>query len=373
MFRSTTSVLALLAAFTAPALAADYGDWSDESDDYATDFRSGYPTEPGDWAGLGDKDDPISLEIGTRYWYSIGSQNFESVNGSVEATDQTHAAELHLRIEDHSTNTFAKANIGYSIVSNGSYTYSSVVPPLNFTDSVTGGHIGYAGADLGWNIIGDNNGSGAGVLVGYQFWNDTLTGRNNITTLSAGDVVAYNAVDGQTNIPGDSVQNSYNIQALRLGVQGKAKLGDFFDVSAEVAAVPYANISGTVGVEDPTFSNAEYSGAAQFPYGSTTGNIASMRSSATSIDGWGYGAMGEAFIGMHPTENLTFRLGGRASYIQGSADQSYTRVFISDPTQTVNPGPYDVDPTVTETGVIETNRPFNILRYGLLAEFTYAF
>ena len=369
MFRSTTSVVALLAAMSVPALAADYGDWDDES--AAPDFRSGYPTEPGDWAGLGDTDDPVTFEIGTRYWYSIGSQNFSSGNGSVEATDGTHSGELHLRIEDHSTNTFAKANIGYSIASGGSYTHTTIVPPMVFSGSVTGGHIGYAGADFGWNAFGDNNGSGAGVLVGYQFWNDNLTGRNNITTLTTGSTVPYDPITGQTTIPGDSVQNSYDVHALRLGVQGKAKLGEFFDISAEVAAVPYAKIYGTVGVDDPEFSTTEYAGPAQFPYSGANGNISSMRSSATTIDGWGYGAMAEAWLGMHPTENLTFRLGGRASYLQGSADQTYSRVFITDPGPAG--GPYVTDPVATEVGVIETNNPFSMMRYGLLAEFTYSF
>jgi hypothetical protein len=370
MFRSTTSVLALLAAMTVPALAADYGDWDDEGD-MSPDFRDGYPTEPGDWAGLGDKDDPISLEIGTRYWYSIGSQNFSALNGSVEASDATHTGELHLRIEDHSTNTFAKANIGYSIVSTGTYTHSTTVPPLSYSSSVTGGHIAYAGADFGWNAIGDNNGSGGGVLVGYQFWNDNLTGQPNITDVHAGDVVGYNPATGQTDLSGESVPNEYYVNALRMGVQGKAKLGDFFDISGEVVAVPYANVSGTVGIDDPTFSTAEWAGEAQFPYSGTSGNISSMRSSATTLDGWGYGAQAEAWLGIHPTENLTFRLGGRASYLQGTVDQTYTRSFIPDPGPPG--GPYTDAPVVTETGVLEMNTPFQMMRYGLLAEFTYAF
>src|SRR5688572_29416099 len=103
MFRSTTSVLALLAAMTVPALAADYDDWN-EYDDSAPDFRTTYPTEPKDWAGLGDSDDPLALEFGVRYWYSMGSQDF-AIGGVAAATqDNAHTGELHLRIDDHSTN-----------------------------------------------------------------------------------------------------------------------------------------------------------------------------------------------------------------------------------------------------------------------------
>src|SRR5690606_18797172 len=120
--------------------------------------------------------------------------------------------------------------------------------------------------------FGDNNGSGGGVLVGYHYLNDSLLGRANYTTLNTGDVVPTDAGTGQTTVPGFSVASAVNVHALRLGAQGKAKLGDWFDISAEVAAIPYANVSGTVGADDPTFDAAPYAGATQFPYGSANGN-----------------------------------------------------------------------------------------------------
>ena len=82
MFRSTTSILALLAAMTVPAVAADYSDWGDDSAN-GPDFRTSYPVEPSDWAGLGDDDDPLSFEFGIRYWYSMGAQEFTSSGGTV--------------------------------------------------------------------------------------------------------------------------------------------------------------------------------------------------------------------------------------------------------------------------------------------------
>jgi hypothetical protein len=287
----------------------------------------------------------------------------------VAATDTTHIGELHLRIEDHSTNTYAEANGGYSMATGGSFGSSG---------AITDGHVGYIGADFGWDPLADNNGSGAGFLVGYQYWSEALdTGRNNYTTLQAGDTVTYDPVTGQTFIPGDSAPNYLDIHSLRLGLQAKANLGDFFDISGQIVAIPFAKVNGQVGADDPTFSTAEYAGDAQFPYndgpGGNAGNISSMRSSPTTLDGWGYGATAEAWLGMHPTQNLTFRLGGRAQYLQGTADATYTRAFITDPTQSVNPGPYDQDPVVTSTGVIQTANPFALFRYGLLAEMTYAF
>ena len=129
MFRSTTSILALLAAMTVPAVAADYGDWGDDVSD-SPDFRDSYPVEPGDWAGLGDDDDPIALEFGVRYWYSMGQQEFTSGGGTVSSTDTSHIPELHLRIEDHSTNTSASAIAGFAAVVNGTVSTPSGAFPI---------------------------------------------------------------------------------------------------------------------------------------------------------------------------------------------------------------------------------------------------
>ena len=116
MHRILPSLLALSAAmlFAAPAIAADFNDFSGDSGDQgdSSALRSGYPTEPGDWAGLGDKDDPVTFEFGMRYWYSMGSVSASSSGTSIASTDTSHIGELHLRIDDDSTNTYAKAIAG---------------------------------------------------------------------------------------------------------------------------------------------------------------------------------------------------------------------------------------------------------------------
>lgn len=368
MFRSTSSVLALLAAMTLPAVAADYGDWDDDLDG-APDFRTSYPVEPGDWAGLGDDDDPISLEFGVRYWYSMGAQSFTSGGGTVSSSDTSHIGELHLRVEDHSTNTYASAIAGYSFATSGTVTTPSS------TDAIIDGHIAYGGADLGWNTWGDNNGSGIGPMVGYLYWQDEPdTGRFNYTTAESAADITYDPNTGQTFLPGDSTPNSINAHVLRLGISGKAKLGEIFDVTATIAGVPYAKVGGTAGIDDPTFSITEYGGPAQPPYDLTNnGNISSMRSSPTTIDGWGYGAMAEAFIGITPVDNLTMRVGGRVWYLQGTADTTYSRAYIGDPGDADVDGIYDTDPTFVNGGFISTNNPFHMFRLGVLAEATYAF
>lgn len=364
MSRLAPSIAILIAASTGlPAFAADMG----ESWNGGMEFRTGYQTyEPKDWTALGEEGDGIHLETGLRYWYSMGSQSVDDG----EATSTAHTGEAFLRVEDDATATYAQGMAGYSMAVTGEYDDGGLGG-----GSIGDGTIAYAGADFGWSAFNDGHGNGFGGLVGYQYWLEAPdTGRTNFTTLSAGDTVTYNPITGQTLIPGDSAPNHVDIHAIRLGLQGKANFDNFIDVRAELAAVPYAQVSGVVGVDDPQFSTAVYSDPTQFPYGFENGNISGMRASETSLDGWGYGAMAEAFVGIHPTENLTFRLGGRAWYVQGTADTTYNYVQITDPQDSGDIDPdYDVAPIVTEGGVIETNTPFSFFRYGLLAELTYSF
>ncbi len=366
MLRSTSNVLALLAAMTVPALAADYGEWGDG---YDTEFRASYGVEPGDWAGFGDDDDPVSFETGIRYWYALGQQSFTSSSGTVSSEDAAHIGELHLRIEDDWTNTFATAIGGYSMALSGEVSTPSGTAPI------VDGHVLYGGGDLGWNAWGDNDTAGIGPIVGYLYWQDQPdTGRFNYTTAEDASDITYDTATGQTFLPGDSVPNSIDAHALRLGISGRAQLGEMFDVTATIAGVPYAKVSGTAGIDDPTFSITEYAGPAQPPYDLTAnGNISSIRSSPTAIDGWGYGAMADAFIGFHPTDNFTFRLGGRAWYLQGTADTTYSQAVIGDPTDSDADGVYDTDPTFFNQSFISTNNPFRMLRFCLLAEATYSF
>jgi hypothetical protein len=352
-------------AIAVPAGAADWADdWgSSES------LRGSYLNEPKDWSGWGEQEDPLSFEFGLRYWYSWGAQSASSGGPAVSATDNSHIVEGHLRIEDHSSNVYVKGWGGYSAVVNGTVTSGMGTAPI------ADGQIGYLGADLGWNVFGEE-GSGIGVLAGYQYWHDAPdTGRFNYTTATSAADVNYDPVTGQTFLPGNSAPNSLDAHMLRLGVQAKANFNNFIDFTAELAAVPYAKVGGSMGIDDVAFDASVYGGAAQAPYGGSIGNISGIRSSPTSIDGWGYGGMAEAWVGIRPIENMVLRLGGRAWYLQGTADATFTRASIGNPSDSdpVNPPNFDTAPAFNNAGFITTNNPFSMLRYGLMAELTYAF
>ena len=85
--------------------------------------------------------------------------------------------------------------------------------------------------------------------------------------------------------------------------------------------------------------------------------------------------MGEAMVGIHPTDNITLRLGGRAWYLQGTADVTFSRAAIGNPTDS-DPSSgqnFDTAPTFSNQGYIQRDKPWSLFRYGALAEFTYNF
>ncbi|MGV3651626.1 MAG: hypothetical protein ACO1OK_09390 [Devosia sp.] len=365
MLRTAVSTLVLMVA-TLPAMAADWDEWADAD----MSFRGSQWVEPKDWTEMGDGTDSLGFEFGMRYWYSLGSQDFETGAGAITSEDAAHIGELHLRIDDARTNTFAKGFAGYSAAING--TSSS---PQFGTNSYADGHVGYAGADFGWHAFRSPDGSGSGPMIGYLYWREAPnTGRFSYTTATAGNVT-FDPDSGQTFLPGDSSPNQLDINALRLGYQTRVHLGQQIDFTGEIAAVPYAKVSGTMGGAGVQFDDSVYAGPAQPPFEGAFGNISQAISSPANVDGWAYGAMAEGFVGFHPAENLTFRLGGRAWYLTGSADRTYTVTNVgnptdSDPDDSTN---FDTGPTVAQTGVIETSNPFSLFRYGLLAELTYRF
>lgn len=264
MPRSLKCVVAMAALSVAtPALAADYNAYPE--------LRPAYPNS---WEN--GQDNPLRFEAGVRYWYSIGQQDTGQAGETYSAKDWSHILEGHFRIDDDTTNSFVKANAGYAIATDGDY--SNTLDPGS--TSFTGGQIGYLGADFGWTPLGSDTVK-FGLLTGYQFLRES-PGRQNF------DV---DHVDG------------LNIHELRLGITSHADMG-MFDLDAELAAVPYAYASGT-SAEVPSADHA------------VQGINVNRRNE--EVTGALFGASGQLMLGFHPTDNLTLRVGGRASVLTGSA------------------------------------------------------
>lgn len=308
-----------------PALAADY-----------PELRPAY--EPGWESG----EDSLRFEGGLRYWYSWGSQEAGFPSASLDVKDQTQAIEVHTRIDDLATQTYLKGMAGLGVKTTGDYTFSGT------SDEIGGkSNIGYIGADFGYMPLGDMDGGFAGgAFAGYQYWNDS-------PDIGRGDYVTGIGADGLPS-GGASAVDNLDIHALRLGLRGTAELGSMFDLQVEAAAVPYAHVTGTLGPH-------EINGVAVGP------NTTMYKSSPTSLSGMGYGAMGEAMVGFHPTENFTVRFGGRAWYMQGALDATFDSYLVTDD------GDPATAPVVTEQSYIQASDYARLFRYGALVEVTGRF
>ncbi|MGV3491474.1 MAG: hypothetical protein ACO1OG_09145 [Devosia sp.] len=373
MFRLATSMFALTAAAAlgAPAIAADWGESP------ADIYREGYSMEPYEWSELGDQEDGIHIETGLRYWYSWGAQSYGLEDfGDYDTEDNASTIELQLRVEDDATSTYAKGWLGYSAAISGSYSIPNPSDPglPSVTGDIIDGKIGYGGADFGWNAISDGQGNGIGAFVGYNYWeNSPRTERTGYAVLD-GDI-PYDPETGTWSVGGDSQDDVIQAQMLRLGISGKAEINDFFDISGELAAVPFATVTGVIGGNALGDSPGQYPGCADpdpalcAPY--------FFKTSPTNIDGWGYGGMAELMAGIHPTENITFRFGGRAWYLQGTYDATFTGAEVTPPIfldpANPPPAPQYSPPSVAAEDYIITENPFSMLRYGIVTELTYRF
>ncbi|MDB5614198.1 MAG: hypothetical protein JWQ22_1851 [Devosia sp.] len=312
---------------TLPSSAADYSNFPE--------LRPAYPES---WET--SDANPLRFEAGVRYWYSMGHQEHNIGTASQTMDTKTSSGEVFARVEDPSTQTFAEAFGGYGISHGGTYSNNG-----GASNDLLAARLGYVGADYGWLPWGNESG-GFGFITGYQYTNDSPdTGRASFR-------VSPTVVDNGGGIysiggGGDSKINNFEIHSLKLGLAGKADFGGF-DVQGEAAAIPYSWITGTYG-------------AFAIP-GQTS---AFQQASATQINGHAYGATGKVMVGFHPTENLTIRVGGRATYLSGQYDTTYDAVRLVP--NGVNP------PTLATQRYISNNNPFNMIRYGALFELSGRF
>ncbi len=299
------------------------------------------PAYPGAWQP--EEDDPLRFEAGVRYWATWGGQDMGFGNMRLSSRDQTHVVEVHGRIDDLSTNSYVRAHAGLGIATTGTYDFT----PLRGTGLEIGDRstIAHAGADFGWMPLGDPDaGFGIGPLVGYQYWKDS-------PDLGRGNFVGGVNADG-TFTGGNSSTHEVDIHALRLGITGRAELGNMFDISAEIAGVPYAHMTGILGPHELS---------------TRIGTTDIEKGSATVLSGRGYGLMGEAMLGFHPTENLILRFGGRAWYLEGQLDANFNTFSATDPVGGAT------DHTTGEQGYVMASQWASLFRYGALVELTGRF
>ena len=312
-----SALVLVSSAATQQVLAADYGAWPG--------LRPSYPDQ---WQP--EEGDPLSFDVGVRYWYSIGKQDHSIGTFSQTMETRSHTGEAYARVNDDSTNSFLEAFGGYGVAHEGTFSTNGAAPA-----TLPAARLGYAGLDFGWLPLGSDQ-FNFGMVTGYQYMNDSPdTGRANFSTASS--TVDLGGGTFELAGGGNSAINNFEIHSAKLGLAGKMDFGSF-DVFGEAAAIPYSWITGTYGA-----------------YEAQPITPTQAQASAVAVNGHAYGASGKLMVGFRPTENLSIRVGGRASYLTGQYDATWDEVSVS-------------GSAVQRQRYIQNNNPFSMLRYGALLE-----
>lgn len=302
----------------------------------SADYPPLRPAFPQQWEA--PEADPLRVEFGVRYWYSLGRQE-HAVGTDRETMDtKTHSGEVFVHVEDALTRSYAEAFAGYGVAHDGSYAVNG-----GAETALPAARLGYAGIDYAWLPLGSEEAS-FGMVTGYQYTNDSPdTGRVNFSNArTAADATDTGA--GWTIANNDSKVNNFEVHSVKLGLAGKFDAGSF-DILGEAAAIPYSWVTGTYGA-----------------YAAQVSTPTSRQGSPTKINGHAYGATGKLMVGFRPTENLAIRVGGRASYLTGQYDATWDNVTVQDPVGGAT------TPSVSRRSYIVNNNPFSMLRYGALLE-----
>ncbi|MEX0627778.1 MAG: hypothetical protein WEB63_08480 [Cucumibacter sp.] len=325
--------------------------------DYMQGMRGGLPAE---WGF--DGADPVGFEAGLRYWYSMGTQAISYSGGDFSSEDTSHILEKYFLIEDFSTDSYAKVYAGFASLISGSYS-----TPVD-TGPITDGHIYYFVGDFGWMpfTLGGEGGAGvgAGGLFGYMYWNDSpSTGYTNFVDP---DSVSWTTAGPDPIFGVDSDTQNLQIHALRLGASASGNLGPV-SINAEVAAIPYAWVNGSLGSDAGFYDD---------PCSPPAADCGLYSASATTLDGHAFGATAEVMAGMSVFNDWNLRVGGRAWYLMGVANATITTVEITDASESDPigaPGVYDVPGTATIQDIFDVTDVFTLLRLGALVELSKSF
>ncbi|WP_029042457.1 hypothetical protein [Cucumibacter marinus] len=343
----------LLVSLAVSALLAGTGVHGAFAADWDNMMRGGFTDE---WDTPTGGIDPLEFEAGMRYWYAMGRQAIGTGAGDFTSEDTAHIPELFVRIDDASTDSYLKFTAGYAAAINGEYD-----SPYD-TDTFTGGNIGYVVADFGYGVLGDNSGGTRfGPLIGYQYWNDSPD--NGRAGYAVVDGITWPTSQPEPIVPFDSSEQNLDIHALRLGVSGKAELGRF-SIEGEVAAIPYASISGTLG-----------GGSDGGPFACTppAGDCSMYLTTPVEFDGRGYGATAEVMLGAEIAHGWNIKAGGRAWYMLGVGEGSYGTVEVTD-SQDLDADPdYETPGTAAQQTYVGDLTGFELFRFGGMVELSYSF
>jgi len=191
------------------------------------------------------------FELGTRYWLSNGENRFAH---NAQGTDPTlgnptsvltydeldaRALELHWRSNFSSAGWFFKGNFGLGELRDGTFDDEDFNAAQAKTDDTTsavrGERFSYLTLDVGKDIWESAGGKSAlGLFAGFQQWSEQV------------DAFGLRvSVGNSPNLPESTrvITNDVLWRSLRVGIAGTAMVTSKLRVLADLAYVPYSDIS----------------------------------------------------------------------------------------------------------------------------------
>lgn len=241
----------------------------------------------------------ITGEFGLRYWYSWNktAKNLYDIPGTAMVSRLTydemhgHSAEGFGRV-DHTSGFFIKGTLGAGILVKGNLNdedFPPFVVPYSSTDSEQReGHLAYASADFGFNLIWQK-GLRVGAFAGYDYLDQEVNAYGCMQIVATGSGICGGG------IPDDVLVISQNNQwhSLRIGLDAAIKLADRLSLRLDAAWLPYVKLNG---------SDSHWLRIGTTP-GSFTGPVPE--------DGQGRGYQLQAALSYAATPQVSFAIGAR--------------------------------------------------------------
>jgi hypothetical protein len=286
----------------------------------------------------------FKFEVGSRVWFSTGTltknlyddpRSSTNINSRLTYAGLTSATVEGFGRADMAFGGFFKGNAGFGGLGSGTLNDEDFPPALspysNTLSQQQGGKLAYGSIDYGQTVV-QNERVRVGVFVGYGYLAETVNA-NGCTQIAGNPFVCAPAIG--SGVLAITEENQW--QFARLGVLGEVKIFDSLKLSAEVAWLPYEQLSG----HDTHWLRL----------GTSLFDIAGP----IPESGGGTGVQLEAILSYQITNKVSFGVGGRYWYLATHGSADFESVIVGFPSPVAQP----------------TN--FTTTRYGGFAQGTYSF
>ncbi len=287
----------------------------------------------------------VTFAFGTRYWYSTGTlaknlyddpRSSQNLNSRLTYSGLTSGAfEGYGRI-DTTFGSFFKGYAGFSGLNSGALNDEdfppAITPYSNTLSQQQGGQLAYGSIDFG-QIVAHTDRVRASLIVGYGYLDETVSAFG-CTQLAGNQGICVPAIN--TGVLAITEESRW--QFARLGLLGEFKLLDCLTLSAEVAWLPYAQVS------------------AQDTHWLRLGTAPLDISGPIPESGGGSGVQFEAIMAYQVNDKVSVGLGGRYWHLQTHGSADFESVIVGLP-----------------FGPVAQPLDFTTTRYGGFAQGAYKF